>query len=321
MKDVNLYWPVYKNLEKELFELTYSVYFDDFHFEYIKDDKGKYIKTPPYSLKIGDLLVRCCTEIEALIQKLTNGKDDEVKNTPSVDKSREITIGCRLKYLHHTWNLDKKIVLVSCSNMFFQNEDNKSFIPFGYSKDDENDYISAYNALKHHRNTETIYKGNIRFLLRAMAALYLLNIYYRDETFELGKQNGVHKSFDSSLQSELFSIKYEMLTHSNYKAEEMRTFVDATYVVIFTKSSYAKIQEEVLGMQGELQKLLLKTIEERPEETLPKITSGANALEVLQKLNVDIFDAVMPVGRALVDGNCEAILNKNQSLIDYAIDN
>ncbi len=62
----NMYWPVYKNLEKEILELSFNVYFDDMQFEYLEDGKGGFVKTPPYSLKIGDLLMRCCTELRSL---------------------------------------------------------------------------------------------------------------------------------------------------------------------------------------------------------------------------------------------------------------
>ena len=101
----NLYWPVYKNLEKEVIELSYSVNFDDIQFEYHNNVDGEHIRTPTYSVKIGDLLVRCCTEIEALIQELTRGKDKDVRETPTVDSSRPITTGCRLKYLHNIWGV------------------------------------------------------------------------------------------------------------------------------------------------------------------------------------------------------------------------
>jgi hypothetical protein len=168
----NLYWPVYKNLEKEVIELSYSVNFDDIQFKYHKDNAGKYIKTPVYSIKIGDLLVRCCTEIEALIQELTRGKDEDVRKTPTVDSERPITTGCKLKYLHSIWGLDKKAVIISCISMYFMDQENKYFFPFQYTKDGYDDYYSAYNAIKHNRNNKTIYKGNIRYLLRAMASLY-----------------------------------------------------------------------------------------------------------------------------------------------------
>ena len=34
---MNLYWPVYKNLEKEVLALSYNIHFDDAQFEYLYD--------------------------------------------------------------------------------------------------------------------------------------------------------------------------------------------------------------------------------------------------------------------------------------------
>ena len=78
------------------------------------------------------------------------------------------------------WALDKKIVTVSAANMYFQENDNRTFSPFSYSNKDKNDYYTAYNAVKHDR-VKNISKANVRVLLRVMAALYLLNLYYKDD--------------------------------------------------------------------------------------------------------------------------------------------
>ncbi len=56
----NLYWSVYKQLEKEVIDLSFSIYFDDKQFEFISTKE--YNKTPPYSLRAGDLIVRCCND-------------------------------------------------------------------------------------------------------------------------------------------------------------------------------------------------------------------------------------------------------------------
>lgn len=242
----NLYWPVYKNLEKEVIELSYSINFDDIQLEYHKNSDGKHIRTPTYSVKIGDLLVRCCTEIEALIQELTRGKDKDVRETPTVDSSRPITTGCRLKYLHNIWGLDKKAVIVSCLSMYFKNENNKYFLPFKYTKDGYDDYYSAYNAIKHNRNEKTIYKGNIRYLLRAMASLFLLNMYYKDEIIFLGKNPSL-KAVPSS--SDLFAvetIRAAMTENDNSIKVTLGKFkevVSAVFVVKTTKESKAKENE------------------------------------------------------------------------------
>jgi hypothetical protein len=50
---INLYWPVYKNIEKEVLELSNQIHFDDTQLSI-------------YSIKISELLIRCSVEIEAI---------------------------------------------------------------------------------------------------------------------------------------------------------------------------------------------------------------------------------------------------------------
>jgi hypothetical protein len=271
----NLYWPVYKNLEKEVIELSYSINFDDTQFEYLMNSDSKYIKTPPYSVKIGDLLVRCCTEIEALIQELTRGKDEEVKQTPTVDPSRPITTGCRLKYLHNIFGLDKKVVIVSCLSMFFNRGENKSFSPFDYERDSHDDYYSAYNAIKHNRNDKTIHKGNIRYLLRAIASLYLLNIYYKNEPIFLGK-NPLTNSIPSS--SDLFAVDTIMASSTDsdntVKAtlSQFKQTVASVFIIKTTKESRLQANEA--------SKIYMELINSKIEEL--KLTNPHENIETLK---------------------------------------
>lgn len=53
----NLYWPVYKNLEKKLLKLAECVHFADDQLNV-------------YSMHIADLIVRCAVEIESLSKEL-----------------------------------------------------------------------------------------------------------------------------------------------------------------------------------------------------------------------------------------------------------
>lgn len=54
---INLYWPVYKNIEREIVELSNQVHFDD-------------SQLTVYSVKISELLIRCVVEIEAIAKEL-----------------------------------------------------------------------------------------------------------------------------------------------------------------------------------------------------------------------------------------------------------
>ena len=284
----NLFWPVFKNLEKEVIDLSYNINFDDNQFEYIKDKDGNYIKTPPYSVKIGDLLVRCCTEIEALIQELTKGKDENVKKTPSVDSDSSITTGCRLKFLNHIWSLDKKVVYITCVNMFFKKEKNKSFIPFKYKKDGYDDYYSAYNAIKHNRSDITIYKGNIRHLLKAMGSLFLLNLYYKDEPIFLGRNSSI--SFIP-----LFSvgiIQAAMTENDNTVKVTLRKFeetVSAVYVIKTTKEYKAKQNAASEEYTTAINNKILELKKNNPDEDIQSLRQRSFQL-VSQTNFIKTFD-------------------------------
>ncbi len=54
---INLYWPIYKSLEKEVIELSNQIHFDDQQLTI-------------YSVKISELLIRCSVEIEAISKEL-----------------------------------------------------------------------------------------------------------------------------------------------------------------------------------------------------------------------------------------------------------
>ncbi len=244
----NMYWPVYKNLEKEILELSFNVYFDDMQFEYLEDGKGGFVKTPPYSLKIGDLLMRCCTEIEALIIQMTRDHNQEIRvadtNKRPIEENEKISIGCRQKWLLRHLDLDKKIVKVSCTSMFFKKSENRFFTPFSYKSGDINDFISAYNAIKHNRDELTARKGNIRFLLRSLAALFLLNVYYRNE--EMIREAIWDRPSDISLDSEIFSLDIRDLTRfdENLPYATGRDYPQSVYIRKLTKDSLLEEAKE-----------------------------------------------------------------------------
>jgi len=54
---VNLYWPVYLKLEKEVLSIADAIHFSD-------------DQITVYSIQIADLIVRCAVEIEALSKEL-----------------------------------------------------------------------------------------------------------------------------------------------------------------------------------------------------------------------------------------------------------
>lgn len=218
---VNLYWLVYENIENEVLDITRSIHFCD-----------EQINT--YSTRLSDLLFRCCVEIESISKELF---DDQfsVGDTFKIGKKRNIE--CKLfednewrkqnkkgswtiqqlyfdynciNYLSNKWNLDERKIIVNCSNMFFKNLDNIEIAPlskkeleFKHSVKENGGWLKTYQAIKHSR-IKNQNLGSIYYMLRALAALYLLNIYYRylseDQVYFSNIQD-----FDLSCGSKIFT--------------------------------------------------------------------------------------------------------------------
>ena len=107
----NIYWAIYRNLERELIELSEQIYFDD----------GQ---VSCYSLKIAELLIRASVEIESISKELylSNGGPKADDNKLYFDRD------C-LKYLNEKWCLSKKKIRIINDNFHFSKEENMCFAP------------------------------------------------------------------------------------------------------------------------------------------------------------------------------------------------
>lgn len=167
---VNLFWPVYMNLETEALSLADKIHFSD-------EQKGV------YSVYIADLIVRCAIEIEALSKELykTLGGNMSPQNDDGTERDLYFDTDC-LKLLNAKWHLDKKRIDVVAPNMSFHSM--QSFLPL--KKSDKrgtsgSKWKQAYQALKHDRYA-SLKKATIENLIAALGALFILNVYYREET-------------------------------------------------------------------------------------------------------------------------------------------
>lgn len=185
----NFYWTVYKNLEKELSELSNLIHIDD-------------AQLGIYSIKIAELLLRTSVEIESISKALyfENGgtKPDDINLFFDTD--------C-LDLLETKWQLSKKIVQISAPNFYFSQTENQLLTPLNKANkrgSSSSDWQRAYQAVKHNRVT-SLPKANLKHLIRAMAALYVLNIYNNNNEYALEKDSsGVN--FDRNLGSIIFSV-------------------------------------------------------------------------------------------------------------------
>lgn len=200
MKKSDIFWQTYLNLEKELLEVAEYIYVTD---EIFINNKIKKCNTQleTFSPHIANLIIRTCTEIEAISKELYF---DFGGNKQRGDTNLYFDGDC-LKLIDDTCNISNKIVLIVLPLFNLTDENNKIIKPLknAYKRKGTN-WEKAYQALKHDRYS-SIHYATIRNLIHALGALYLLNIYYRDISF-YAKYIDVNK-LDLSLGSSIFSVK------------------------------------------------------------------------------------------------------------------
>ena len=308
MMYINLYWTTFRSLERECLEIAENIHFDD-----------RQLNT--YSIKIANLLVYTCIEIESI------SKDLYMREAGTDAKSGNLYFDTDcLAFLDKKWSLSKKHIIVSNPTFEFKDENNICLRPLHKAHKSGNktsDWKKAYQAVKHNRS-ESLYLGNLRHLIRSMAALYLLNIYYSNQVFPLGcDANG--KSFDSTLGSSMFSVEYQECIYNAGDETYSRSdnYDNCVYLMQPTENtkhifeiSAKKIMEEILDPAGEETRKTILTDTEKllslPKEDVQLIINKTyeNAKEKLYKRitpNDQLF-----YKKALRIIEYEMILNVNQ---------
>ena len=130
----------------------------------------------------------------------------------------------------------------------------------------------AYQAVKHDRYS-SLQKGNVKAFLQALAALYLLNIYYRNDSW-VTKYRDI-KQLDYSLGSSIFMVKpptVDLLWYGNKPIVS-----ESPYVVTYQDSDYKNIEE----MQQNEEKALNDYLNNQPE--LQEVAFQNQLKEALKK--------------------------------------
>ena len=250
-----LFWSAYKRLEKEVLALSEAIHFDD-------------SQLGVYSSKRGDLLVRTVIEIESLSKVLyfSNG------GTQPIDRSYVYFDTDCLALLESKWKIGKKVIQVSSPYLYFEKEKNRILTPLykaSKSGDKSAEWMRAYQAVKHDR-VNNLKKGNIKNLLNALGALYILNIYYRDATFENVNDKDA-SNIDWGLGSEIFTVKISRETgkvSSTVIYEPKLDYEESVYLIKHTdKSAQAfidLIQQQHQLMVNEAREEVIRFIIEKP---------------------------------------------------------
>lgn len=196
MSEINLYWPVYKNLEKELLRLADYIHFSD-------------DQTKVYSMHIADLIVRCSIEIEAITKELYQNLGENLSPVDTAGNKRDLYFDTDcIDLLERQWKLSKKQITVSAATFYFSADTNRILTPLNKANkrgSSGSKWKQAYQSVKHSRKS-SLKIASIENLLYAMGALYILNLYYKDENFDIGRVYMGTNEFDNRVGSEVFSV-------------------------------------------------------------------------------------------------------------------
>ena len=316
MNNFNNYWPIYKNLEEETIHLSKYIQFTD-------------DQVNVYSIHIADLLMRTVVEIEALSKELywING-GPKVFNDKGGIRDLFFDTDC-IKYLDDIWGICNRDIIISCANFNFTDEQYKEFKPLKKANrrgDKSAIWNRAYQAVKHDRHNN-LNKGNIKNLIQALGALYILNIYYKNDKFECRKSELNSNFFDNRLGSDIFSVSYADASKASIgyddsdnaiNDDEREKLCSAIYVVKYTETSWNDIHSEYKKYYSEIIDKLTKKPEfirelnKRLENNTENISTVS--LQLIAEMQMDCIKENDPgrVGRVMLQGKKEAVLNKGQ---------
>lgn len=238
MKKSDIFWQTYLNLEKEAIEVSKYIFFTD---EVLVNGKGGIVaqscntQLETFSPHIADLLVRCCVQIEAISKELYF---DNGGTKARGDSSILFDEDC-LKLLDIKWQTHNKTVMVVAPFFNFVKDENRILKPLKEAHKRQGTYWEkAYQAVKHDRYS-SLHKGNVKAFIHALAALYLLNLYYRNDSW-VTKYQDISK-LDYSMGSAIFTVKppvANQLWHGNSP-----TITESPYVVSYQDADYQRIEE------------------------------------------------------------------------------
>jgi hypothetical protein len=235
---MNIYWPIYKNLESEFTKLMYNIHIDDNQLNV-------------YSSKISDLILRAAIEIESISKELYKLNGGTKLGHIRYDDDA-------LDFLNSKWDLDKKTVIISSSNCFQTNKCLSPFVKNEVRTGRSNmtySWNNAYQNIKHDRASSLNF-GSIKYLFDILSALYLLNLYFSNKTIPLEKDSkGIGLS--PNIGSEIFSI--EVYTYFGYDEDNKyiknSTFNNCVYYIDITEDTAKVFFDSIKIFQKKINEL------------------------------------------------------------------
>lgn len=301
----NVFGPVYLNLEHELLDIARTIHIDDNQLDV-------------YSMRICDLIVRAVIEVEAISKELffaNGGTLPEEQQFPYFDTD------C-MKLLVDKWCIDKREVIVTSTVFDLQSDENKIMRPLHKSHKRGTsgaDWCQAYQKVKHDRANQ-LKEGKLKYFIRALAALYVLNIYYRDESLPL-EHDSTGNSHDFSMGSSIFSVRCHgkgTVVNADGSYVHADDYDACVYLSVPDKELYKQAVDEIKLIETEATQLAVNEFnEELKSQSNPVGYFNANGQKRLNELNQKYQSEVsqrrgVNIGKIMIRMNYDGALNKHQ---------
>ena len=284
MKKSDIFWQNYLSLEREAIEVSRFIFITDEKVVVkngVEQSESCDAQLETFSPYIADLIVRCCVQIEAVSKELyfeLGGPKQRGDNSIRFDED------C-IKEIDKKWHTSQKRVLVVAPSFNLTKEHHKILRPLNNAhKSKGTCWSKAYQALKHDRYSN-LHMGNVKAFFQGLAALYLLNLYYRKDSW-----NTCYKDIgkgDYSMGSSIFAVMPPVPKQIWYNNQPQET--ESPYVVTYTDDAYKRIEE----IQKQERDALNAYWSEQPELKDPKFISHYN--KVLEEAKKKTSERVMGI--------------------------
>ncbi|MCD8288785.1 MAG: hypothetical protein LUC26_02580 [Prevotella sp.] len=209
--------------------------------------------------------------------------------------------------------------MVSSHAFYFEQHDNVYLPPLRKAHrrgSSSSRWQRAYQAVKHNRAKE-LKKENLGNFISALAALYILNLYYNDQSFDIGNDS-VGKSFDANVGSSVFSVMVHPHTGINVSGtyNKGKNFEKCVYLVNATDKTLKVATDALKAINEDVVK---KTIEQalkegvEPEDILIGFKNyyTEHQIEILKQVLSD-REKNKNLIKSTTSLRYEAVLNRNQ---------
>ena len=223
----NPFWSTYKKIEEDVLNLSY-------YLDFSEKNKGA------YSSAICDLILRCASEIESISKELYKKCFD---NSAELSKLK-FDYDCIETFIKN-WRLDVKQIEVQEHVADFNLLTYTPFKKITIESKECFKWNFAYQSLKHNKIDSIADYANIDNLFEILSALYILNLFYKDEVIKVNYYEVIGSDIlERIFNSKIFRAYYYVCDFDEESDEKRLPTIDN--VNIFYLDAAERYRKELL---------------------------------------------------------------------------